>query len=242
MRVGNVRDSGQIACYVRAALRGTGRHSRRTRLQAIATGLVALAAAALLGACGGGDSSSQDEPSGTFHVKVTEAEFPSLQRLGQTALLQLGIRNTGKRTVPGLTVSFTIKGQQGEDSSLPFGFSDPGPEVAQPDRPVWVLAATYPRLFGSSDPGGASTSNAKTFAFGPLKPGQTTKAVWKLSAVRAGEYTLRYDINAGLGGEAKAETDGGVAPGGSFTAEISDRLPDTEVTDSGEIVEIEKGK
>jgi hypothetical protein len=222
-------------------LRGTGRHSRRTRLQAIATGLAALAAAALLAACGGG-SPSGSEASGTFHVKVTEAKFPSLQRLGQTSILQLGIRNTGQHTVPGLTVSFTIKGQQGEDSSLPFGVSDPGPEIAQPDRPVWVLSATYPRLFGSSDPGGASTSSPKTFAFGPLKPGQTTKAVWKLSAVRAGRYTLRYDIDAGIGGEAKAKTGGGVAPGGSFTAEISERLPETEVTDSGEIVEIEKGQ
>jgi hypothetical protein len=223
-------------------LRGTGRHSRHTRLQAIAIGLAALAAAVMLGACGGGDSSAADEPSGTFKVEVTDASFPALQRLGQTSLLHLAIRNSGDRTIPGLTVSFTIKGQQGEDSSLPFGYSDPGPEIAQPDRPVWVLAATYPRLLGSSDPGGASTSSPKTFAFGPLKPGKTTSAVWKLSAVRAGRYTVLYDIDAGLGGEAKAETSGGVTPGGSFSTEISDRLPETEVTDSGEIVEIEKGK
>ena len=224
-------------------MRGTGRHSRRTRLQAIATGLAALAAAALLAACGGGgDSFGFEEASGNFDVKVTEASFPSLQRLGQTALLQLGVRNTGDRTVPNLTVSFTIKGQQGEDSSLPFGVSDPGPEIAQPDRPVWVLSATYPRLLDSSDPGGASTSNPKTFAFGPLKPGETTTAVWKLNAVRAGKYTVAYAVGAGLGGEAKAKTEGGVAPGGTFTTEISDRLPQTEVTDSGEIVEIQKGK
>jgi len=222
-------------------LRGTGRHSRRTRLQAIATGLAALAAAALLAACGGGES-SYDEPSGNFDVKVTDASFPSLQRLGQTSLLQLGVRNSGDRTVPNLTVSFTIKGQQGEDSSLPFGVSDPGPEVAQPDRPVWVLSATYPRLLDSSDPGGASTSSPKTFAFGPLKPGETTTAVWKLNAVRPGKYTVAYVVGAGLGGEARAKTEGGVAPGGSFSAEISDRLPQTEVTDSGEVVEIQKGK
>lgn len=197
--------------------------------------------AALLAACGGGDS-SDNEPSGTFHVKVTDAQFPSLQHLGQTSLLELSVRNTGDRAVPNLTVSFTIKGQQGEDSALPFGFSDPGSDIAQPDRPVWVLSATYPRLAGSSDPGGASTSNPKTFAFGPLKPGETTSAVWKLNAVRAGKYTLLYDINAGLSGESKAKTKGGVAPGGTFTAEISDRLPETEVTDSGEIVEIKKGK
>ena len=223
-------------------MRGTGRHSRNARLQAIATGFAALAAAAVLGACGGSSSSSDDEPGGTFHVKVTEASFPSLQRLGQTSLLRLGIRNTGDRPVPGLTVSFTIKGQEGEDSSLPFGVSDPQPELAQPDRPVWVLAATYPRLHGSSDPGGASTSSPKTFSFGALKPGETTQAIWKLSAVRAGKYTLLYKIDAGVGGKAVAKTEGGVAPGGSFTTEVTDRLPETEVTDSGEIVEIKKGK
>jgi hypothetical protein len=224
-------------------LRGTGRHFRRTRLQAIATGLAALAVAALVGACGGGDSSADsDEPSGTFQVKVTEAEFPSLQRLGQTSQLRLAIRNTGERTVPGLTVTFTVAGERGESSSLPFGVNDPQPELAQPDRPIWVLAATYPRLRGSSDPGGSSTSNRKTFAFGPLEPGETTKPVWKLSAVRPGKFTLTYRIDAGLGGEAKAETEGGVAPGGSFSTEVTERLPETEVTDNGEIVEIEKGQ
>jgi hypothetical protein len=223
-------------------LRGTGRHFRRTRLQAIATGLAALAVAALVGACGGDSSADSDEPSGTFQVKVTEAEFPSLQRLGQTSQLRLAIRNTGERTVPGLTVTFTVAGERGGSSSLPFGVNDPQPELAQPDRPIWVLAATYPRLRGSSDPGGSSTSNRKTFAFGALEPGETTKPVWKLSAVRPGKFTLTYRIDAGLGGEAKAETEGGVAPGGSFSTEVTERLPETEVTDSGEIVEIEKGQ
>ena len=199
--------------------------------------------AALLGACGGGDSSGEaSEPEGKFQVKVTEAEFPSAQELGQTSLLQLGIRNTGKRTVPDLNVSFTIAGEAGESSPLPFGVNDSQKELAQPERPVWVLAATYPRLFGSSDPGGATTSSRKTFAFGPLKPGETTKAVWKLSAVRAGQFDLLYSINAGLGGKAKAVTNGGVDPGGSFATEITTELPETEVTDSGEVVEIEKGQ
>ena len=224
-------------------MQGTGRHSRQTRLQAIAAGFAALAVAASLAACGGGDSASTpEEASGKFKVKVTEADFPTVQRLGQTSQLRLGIRNAGDRTVPGLTVSFTIKGRQGEDSALPFGVSDPGPEVAQPDRPVWVLAATYPRLDGSSDPGGTSTSSPKTFALGPLKPGETTTAIWKLSAVKAGKFTVLYDVGAGLGGNAKAETDGGVSPGGSFTAEVTERLPETEVTDSGELVEVKKGK
>lgn len=173
---------------------------------------------------------------------MTEASFPPKQKLGQTSLLALGIRNTGKRTVPGLTVTFTIAGKRGVDSSLPFGISDPQPELAAPERPVWVLAQTYPRLHGSSAPGGASTSNRKTFAFGEVKPGKTVRAVWKLSAVRAGKYTLLYRIDAGLSGKARAKTTGGVNPGGSFATEISEELPETEVNGSGEIVEVKEGK
>jgi len=224
-------------------LRGTGRHSRHTRLLAIAIGFAALAAAAMLGGCGGsGSSAADDEPTGTFHVKVTEASFPTAQKLGQTSLLKLAIRNTGKRAVPALNVSFTIAGKGGVNSSLPFGVRDPQPELAQPERPVWVLAQSYPRLHGSSKPGGASTSSPKTFSFGELKPGKSTTAVWKLSAVRSGKYTLLYNVAAGIGGDAKAETDNGVRPGGSFATEISERLPETEVTNNGEIVEVGKGK
>jgi hypothetical protein len=222
-------------------LRGTGRHSRHTRRQAIAIGFAALAAAAIFSACGE-SASSDSEPTGTFQVKVTEATFPTAQKLGQTALLKLAVRNTGKRTVPALTVSFTVAGKEGVNSSLPFGVRDPQPELAQPDRPVWVLAQTYPRLHGSSKPGGASTSSRKSFSLGELKPGATTDAVWKLSAVRSGKYTLLYSIDAGVGGKARAKTDNGVRPGGSFATEISERLPETEVNGSGEIVEVKKGK
>lgn len=195
----------------------------------------------MLSACGS-SGSSDNEPTGTFHVKVTEASFPTAQKLGQTALLKLAVRNTGKRAVPALSVSFTIAGKEGVDSSLPFGVRDPQPELAQPDRPVWVLAQTYPRLHGSSKPGGATTSSRKTFSLGELKPGASTDAIWKLSAVRSGRYTLLYSIDAGLSGNARAKTDNGVRPGGSFKTEISERLPETEVTDSGEIVEVKKGK
>ena len=196
-----------------------------------------MAVAALLAACGGGSSSDADQPAGTYDLQVTEASFPTEQQLGQTSLLRLEVRNAGEKALPGLTVTVSIAGKDGQASSLPFGIRDPQPGLAQPDRPVWVLAETYPRLAGSSQPGGASTSNRKTFAFGPLKPGATTAAVWKLSAVKAGRFTVLYEVGAGLDGNAKAETSGGVSPGGSFVTEISAVPPDTEVTDSGEVVE-----
>lgn len=194
--------------------------------------------AVLLAACGGGSSSDANEQPGTYSLRVTDASFPGEQQLGETSLLRLGVRNTGDKTVPTLTVSVSIAGKEGSDSNLPFAVRDPQPGLAQPDRPAWVLAAGYPKLDGSSKPGGTSTSNPKTFALGPLKPGETTAAVWKLSAVRVGHYTVTYRVGAGLSPEVKAKTDGGVAPGGSFVAEISSKLPETEVTPSGEVVEI----
>lgn len=200
-----------------------------------------MAVAALLGACGG-ESSDSNERAGTYEVQVVDASFPGEQRLGQTSLLRLAVRNTGDEAVPTLTVTIGIGGKRGRDSSLPFAIHDPQEGLAQADRPVWVLAETYPRFVGSSDPGGASTSNRKTFALGPLRPNQTATAVWKLSAVKAGDWTVAYRIGAGLGTQVKAETASGGEPGGTFVAAITSDLPETEVNDDGEVVEIDGGR
>jgi hypothetical protein len=196
------------------------------------TALLALS----LAACGG-SSSDSNEPEGKFGVEVTKAEFPTKQHLGQTYLLDLGVRNTGDKTIPALTVSVSIKGKEGAGSTLPFGIRDPQPGLAQPDRPVWVLAEHYPKFAGVSANGGAETSNPKTFDFGPLKKGATADTVWKLSAVKAGNYTLVYSVEAGLTDKTKAETAGGAAPGGSITVKISSAARNTEVNDAGEVVE-----
>ena len=196
-----------------------------------------MAVAALLGACGE-SSSDSNEPAGTYKVDVVDASFPSEQRLGQTALMKLSIRNTGEETVPAVTVTVGIAGKDGEDSSLPFGINDRQAGLANADRPVWVLAETYPRFVGSSDPGGASTSNRKTFALGELKPNRTASAVWKLSAVRAGDWKVDYRIGAGFGPQVKAENPSGGVPKGTLAASITADLPETEVTEDGRVVEI----
>lgn len=173
-------------------------------------------------------------------MRIFTAEFPAEQQLGETTLLRLGVRNAGRRTIPQLTVTISVGGEEGRSSSLPFGYRDPSPEIAQPDRPVWALSAGYPKLNGSGERAGAETASPKTFVFGPLKAGATAEAVWKLSAVRSGRYELLYGLGAGLGGEAKAETRPGTAAGGSFVAKITEKTPDVEVKDNGEVVEIDK--
>lgn len=219
---------------------GYRRQQRRSRRGALAATVVALAAAISLAACGGGESANSNEAPGTYHVKVVKAEFPPKQRLGETTLLRLDVRNTGRRALPALTVSISGGGKQSRNSALPFGYRDPASGIAQPDRPIWALAQGYPKINGSNKPGGAETAEPKTFDFGPLKPGATTEAVWKLSAVKAGNYRLFYEVGAGLSDETKAETANGAEAGGSFSVQISDVPPEVEVTDSGEVVEIGK--
>lgn len=211
--------------------------ARRTRRQALAAGIAAGALAVSISACGGGESSSEaNETAGAYPVKIVTAEFPAKQRLGETTLLRLGVRNTGRRPLSALTVTISIGGEEGRNSSLPFGYRDPQPGIAQPDRPVWALSAGYPKANGSTEPAGAETASPKTFDFGPLKPGAVTEAVWKLSAVRTGRYEVFYEVGGGLGGTAKAETAPGTGAAGSFTTRISEETPNTVVTDSGEVV------
>jgi len=204
-------------------------------------GSAALAAAVLLAACGG-SSPSPTEKSGTYRAQVTKAVFPSRQFVGETSLMEIDVRNTGKKTIPMLVITVDVEGKEGENARLPFAIHDPEPGLANGDRPVWVLAARYPRLHGSNKPAGAETAALKTYSFGELKPGRSVEAVWKLSAVRAGKYTLAYEIGAGLNGKAKAKTSSGVTPGGSFATDITTSLPETEVDGAGEIVEIKPKK
>lgn len=224
--------------YVPPALGGDRRHGPRSRIRATVAVLLTAALAMTVAACGEDSSTSSDSAArrANYRVKVVKAAFPTRQGLGQTSLMEIGVRNTGRGTIPGLAVTISIAGRAGQSSSLPFGIRSAEPGLAQPDRPVWVLSARYPRLAGSSISAGAETAGRKTFNFGPLKRGRTTTAVWKLSAVKAGSYTVLFRVGEGSG--ARTRTAGGVAPGGSFHVNITDVPPDTRVTDSGKVITI----
>jgi hypothetical protein len=222
-------------------LRGTGEESRRTRLRRASAGLVVGSLCVAAAGCGGGgERQDANEPEGKFPVDIVTAQFPTRQRLAETSNLRLGVKNTGDKTIPTLAVTISIAGKEGENSVRPFSIRDPQPGLAVPDRPVWILENDYPRLAGSSEPAGAQTANEKTFDFGPLEKGKTVEAVWRVTAVKAGNYTLTYQVDAGLNGLAKAVTADG-KPVGSFVVEISDVPPQTTVNDKGEVVEVPSG-
>lgn len=194
-----------------------------------------MAATSALVACGDDDSGSGETAAAAeYPVEVVKAKLKTKQRLGETTLLRLGVRNAGDEAIPALTVTFTVGGEQGRDSALPFGFRDPQPGIAQPDRPVWVLSDNYPRLAGSSERAGAETANLKTFDFGRLPAGESVEAIWELNAVKTGNFKLLYEIGAGPEGKAMAA--GGTEAGGSFAVRVTEVPPNTVVTDSGEVV------
>jgi hypothetical protein len=226
--------------YVPAALGGTRTNRRRnSRIRAIGAGLASLALAASLAACGSETSSDANEAEGSYEMKVVKATFPTDQHLGQTSLMKVAVRNTGDKAVPAVAITVSVAGKEGQTSALPFGIRDPQPDLAQPDRPVWVLAEGYPKTSTTTTKrGGGTSSSRKTFVFGSLKPGATVEGIWKLSAVKPGRFTVLYGVDAGLSGAAKAKTAAGVAPGGSFKVDVSNAPVNTEVTDSGEVVEI----
>ncbi|HWM63021.1 MAG TPA: hypothetical protein VNP96_03430 [Solirubrobacterales bacterium] len=223
---------------------GKRRHGRRSRIGAGAAGAAIAILSLSLASCGDDSSSSSDakESAGPYRVKVVGAEFPAKQRLGQTSLLQIGVRNSGRETIPALAITVSVAGEQGQASSLPFGIRSPESGLAQPDRPVWVLSEKYPKLVGSDKSAGAENASRKTFLFGPLKAGETSETVWKLTASRTGAFRLLYSVGNGLSGEAKTETAAGGEPGGSIAARITEVAPETIVTDSGEVVEVQPGK
>jgi hypothetical protein len=195
----------------------------------VATAVLAPSAS---GCGGGGGRQDESEPSGRFPVRIVTSSFPTRQRLAQTSLLRIGVQNTGQKQVPALAVTISMD----RNAIHPFSVYDTQPGLSDPDRPVWILENDYPRLAGSNRPAGAETANDKTFDFGPLKPGDTVEAVWKVTPVRAGDYTIDYQIDAGLTGKAKAVTSGGGPPTGSFSVRITNRPPETRVNDQGEVV------
>jgi len=199
--------------------------------------LVALAV--VLSACGGDDSTARqdaDEPSGDFPVAVTEAKFPTKQRLAQTSMLRMGVENTGDETLPQLT--FTIETNDGlADGSFSVQIHDEG--VSNPNRPVWILENKYPRVVGEPVPRGISgglRAQTNTYAFGPLDPGEEMTVLWKLTAVQAGEYDLHYRVEAGLHGQARAVTDEGEPVAGKFAVFINPKAPKATVNEKGQVV------
>lgn len=194
-----------------------------------------------IAACGSEKRQDANEPSGDFPVRVSVAKFPSRQRLADTSDLRLKVENTGKETVPNLAVTIYTGDTK---AAHPFDERVDQQGLADPNRPVWILEEKYPKLLapeipvsevGKAPTAGAETAETDTYAFGSVRPGDSVDAIWRVTPVKAGTYTVHYQISGGLFGKAKAVTQDGSKAEGEFVVTISDKPPRTRVSDSGKV-------
>jgi hypothetical protein len=180
--------------------------------------LIAASAAALaLAGCGGGERQDADEPSGTFQVDVVRASFPTKQHLAEPERFVIAVRNTGHETVPNVAVTVSSFAERSEQAGL-----------ADPERAVWII---------DSSPSGGDTAYTNTWALGRLAPGQTRRFVWRVTAVKAGTHTVKWQVAAGLNGKAKATLSGNRAPAGSVTVDVSKKPAQAHVDpETGKVV------
>jgi hypothetical protein len=190
--------------------------------------LAAAASAVLVAGCGGGSRADAHERAHSFAVAVVHASFPSAQSIARQTKLELDVRNTGKSTVPNVAVTV--------DS---FNYASSYPGLADRKRPIWVVergpgAVADPPVNTEevSVSGSGQTAYVNTWALGALAPGKTRDFTWQVVPVKAGTYTVRYSVAAGLAGKSKARLSSGHPAQGQFAVEIAPTPPLTHVNPS----------
>jgi hypothetical protein len=173
----------------------------------------------------GGTRQDADEPSGEFGLEVVSAKFPASQTLAQSSLFVMRVRNTGDREIPNLAVTVTTDAASRGDSVSAFGQNLQDQTLADRNRPVWIV---------DQDPTGGQTAYTDTWAFGPIGAGQTKVVRWRVTAVRAGSFTVRYRVAPGLNGKARSAAGSKVT--GSFRVKIDDKPVPARVNENGKVV------
>jgi hypothetical protein len=200
----------------------------------MALGLFAVATA--FASCGGGSEAGgqfSNEAAGEYPVRVLKASFPRRQTVAETYDLRLDVRNSGDQTIPALNATIDLPGK---DSTLAFAYRTDQIGVAAAQRPIWVLEEGYPKLAGTIGRGGAGTSNRRTFNFGELAPGRTARMIWRVTAVKAGDFRIRWQLSAGLGLDTTAVDASGNQPTGVLPASIDGKARLTEIDENGNVV------
>ena len=199
-------------------------------MEARRAALVACAVTLVLGACGG-TRQDENEPKGDYKVEVVSADFPADQRLAGSAELRIVVRNADTKEIPNIAVTVNGFDERRQD-----------PDLADPERPIFIINGRPKDIGGFPEakeaaPPGCETAYVNTWACGKLAPGRSKEFKWRVTAVRAGDFKLKYTVAAGLDGNARAiAEEGGGRVTGVFNGRIDDTPPETRVADDGETV------
>ena len=170
----------------------------------------------------GGTRQDADEPSGTFKVEVVSASFPRRQHIAESVVMRVRVRNADNRDLHNVAVTIATKAR-GPDASVAFGQNVRGADLADAARPIWIL---------DTGPKGGDTAAVNTWLAGTLKAGESRVLTWKLTAVKAGTYTIGYSVAPGLTGRAQAATG---HTRGAFSVTILDQPVPARVGPNGQV-------
>ncbi len=207
----------------------------RFRWSAAATG--GLLGALMLAGCGAAHTTIRTARPVDYRVQVVSARFPAHQRLAEHTHLVIAVRNAGHAALPDVAV--TITNPRYGTAVQPFATYLPMSNVEGHSRPVWVVERPPGRCGFScraGGPGGAATPETHTWTLGRLPPGATARFGWTVAAVMAGNFQVRYMVEAALGARPSAVVSDGRPPFGTFDVVISAAPKHETVSDSGAIV------
>jgi hypothetical protein len=209
-----------------------------------------LAVAVTLSACGSGQLQSANEPNGKFKVSVSSS-FPVSQRLSEATQFVIKVTNVDDKTIPDVAVTIcnVTCGWTKQDLAKGWGTSVQAfayklnmPGLASDSRPVWVVdQAPNPNnvcMYSCQQggPGGAVTAYSNTWALGRLAPGKSATFEWHVTAIKPGNYTVAWQVAAGLNGKAKARTSTGAIPEGTFNVKIANAPATSYVNNNNQVV------
>jgi hypothetical protein len=186
---------------------------------------MAVLASVLIVGCGSGPRQDADEPSGSYKLEVAAAKFPASQSIAQDSRMIVTVRNDDTKAAPNVAVTVETDPSKAGQGTVAFGQRVDDSRLADNERPVWIV---------NEGPPGGDSAATNTWALGRLGAGETKTFTWKVTAVEAGSYTLRYRISPGLAGKAKLASGG--RTDGLFKVRIDDKPVPARVNDKGQVV------
>jgi hypothetical protein len=184
-----------------------------------------LVATLLIAGCGSGPRQDADEPEGSYKLEVAGARFPASQSIAQTATMVVQVHNADSKAAPNVAVTVETDPAKTGEGTVAFGQRVNDSRLSDNERPVWVV---------NEGPRGGDSAATNTWALGRLGAGKTKTFTWKVTAVQAGSYTLRYRVSPGLSGKAKLAAGG--RTDGLFKVTIQDKPVPARVDDNGNVV------
>jgi hypothetical protein len=179
----------------------------------------------LVAGCGSGPRQDADEPSGSYKLEVAAAKFPASQSIAQDSRMIVTVRNDDTKAAPNVAVTVETDPSKAGQGTVAFGQRVDDSRLSDNERPVWIV---------NEGPPGGDSAATNTWALGRLGAGETKTFTWKVTAVEAGSYTLRYRISPGLAGKAKLASGG--RTDGLFKVTIDDKPVPARVDDDGNVV------